>query len=112
MIEKTAIPVEEIKCPILFISGKDDKVWPSTMMANRMVQRLIEKDFKYEFIHLAYEEAGHNFAGGGQGCGIPYLPAEDYTNSSARGGTDKGNAMAAIDSWNQILKFIHRHLKD
>ena len=109
LIEQTAIPVEEIKCPILFISGKDDKVWPSTMMADRMVQRLIKNDFQYEFLHLAYEDAGHNFAGGGQGCGIPYLPAEDYSNSSARGGTNQGNALAAIDSWAQILNFIKRH---
>ena len=112
LIQEAAIPVEEINCPILFISGKDDKVWPSTMMADRMVQRLIEQDFKYEFLHLAYEDAGHNFAGGGQGCGIPFLPAEDYSKSTARGGTDKGNAFAAIDSWSQILNFINRHISD
>ncbi|MEL6655331.1 MAG: acyl-CoA thioester hydrolase/BAAT C-terminal domain-containing protein [Bacteroidota bacterium] len=112
LIEKTAIAIEELSCPILLISGKDDKTWPSTMMANRLVQRLVEHDFQYEFLHLAYEDAGHNFAGGGQGCGIPYLPAEDYSNSTDRGGTDKGNALAAIDSWNQILAFIHRHIRD
>lgn len=111
LIQKAAIPIEEINCPILFISGKDDKVWPSTMMTERLVQRLIDKDFPYEFMHLTYEDAGHNFAGGGQGCGIPYLPAEDYSNSSARGGTDQGNALAAIDSWNEIMKFIERHME-
>lgn len=112
LINTAAIHIEDIKCPILFISGKDDKVWPSTMMANMMVKRLIEKNFQHEFIHLAYEDAGHNFAGGGQGCGIPYLPAEDYSNSSARGGTDKGNALASINSWHQILKFIRRQTED
>ena len=109
LIQRTAIPVEKIKAPILFISGKADQMWPSTMMANRMVDRLIEKDFPYEFLHLAYPNAGHNFAGGGQGCGIPYLPAEDYSNSVGRGGTDKGNALAAIDSWEQILRFMRKH---
>ena len=112
LIEESAIAIEEINCPVLFISGKDDKTWPSTMMADRLVGRLVENDFQFEFLHLAYEDAGHNFAGGGQGCGIPYLPAEDYSNSTARGGTDKGNALAAIDSWQQILAFIHRHIKD
>jgi len=112
LIEQAAIPVEKNSCPILFISGKDDKVWPSTMMANQLVERLIDHDFNYEFLHLAYENAGHNFAGGGQGCGIPFLPAEDYSKSSARGGTNEGNALAAIDSWNQILNFIRRHISD
>jgi dienelactone hydrolase len=82
------------------------------MMANKLVERLMEKDFQHEFLHLAYEDAGHNFAGGGQGCGIPFLPAEDYSNSTARGGTDQGNAHAAADSWDQILQFIQRHITD
>ncbi len=111
MMKQAAIPVEEINCPILLISGKEDKVWPSTMMADKIVARLQEKDFNQEFIHLAYENAGHNFAGGGQGCGIPFLPAEDYSNSSAKGGSDQGNALAAIHSWQEILQFIHRHLQ-
>ncbi|MEN0005979.1 MAG: acyl-CoA thioesterase/bile acid-CoA:amino acid N-acyltransferase family protein [Bacteroidota bacterium] len=110
LIEKAAIAVEEIQCPLLLISGKDDKVWPSTMMANRIVDRLIREDFQHEFLHLAYEDAGHNFAGGGQGCGIPFLPAEDYSNSTARGGTDRGNALAAADSWKQLLRFLYRHV--
>ena len=112
LINRALIPVEEIKCPILFISGKDDQVWPSSMMADMMMERLQEKKFNYEFMHLAYENAGHNFAGGGQGCGIPYLPPEDYSKGgAAKGGTDKGNVIAAVDSWNEILKFIKRHLK-
>ncbi|MEO0775739.1 MAG: acyl-CoA thioesterase/bile acid-CoA:amino acid N-acyltransferase family protein [Bacteroidota bacterium] len=111
-VVRATIPVEKIQGPLLLISGEDDQVWPSTMMANRIVQRLVERDFPYEFLHLSYASAGHNFAGGGQGCGIPYLPAEDYSNSSARGGTDRGNALAAADSWQQILRFIHRHLAD
>jgi dienelactone hydrolase len=110
MIERTSIAIEEADCPILFISGRDDKVWPSTMMADRLVERLTEKKYAHEFKHLAYADAGHNFAGGGQGCGIPYLPAEDYSNSTARGGTNQGNALAAIDSWNEILQFIDRSL--
>ena len=74
-----------------------------------MMKRLAEHNFTYEYLHLSYENAGHNFAGGGQGCGIPFLPAEDYSKSTARGGTNKGNALAAIDSWEQILQFIKRH---
>lgn len=112
MIKNAGIKVENIKCPILFISGKDDMVWPSAMMSEKMMQRLRENNFQYEFSHLSYDNAGHNFGGGGQGCGIPFLPPEDYSKSSARGGTDEGNALAAIHSWNEILKFLKKHLKD
>lgn len=109
MIEQAAIKVENISCPILFISGTDDMVWPSTMMANRMMERLKQKQFAYPVEHLAYEKAGHNFAGGGQGCGIPFLPPEDYSNGNARGGTDEGNALAASASWKAILEFIEEY---
>ncbi|MGB5820981.1 MAG: acyl-CoA thioester hydrolase/BAAT C-terminal domain-containing protein [Saonia sp.] len=113
VINNALIKVEDITCPILFISGKDDQVWPSTMMADMMVKRLERKKFKYEFIHLAYDDAGHNFAGGGQGYGIPFLPAEDYSKgSAAKGGTNQGNAIAASESWNAILKFIRRQFSN
>lgn len=112
-IEKALIPVEDIQCPILFISGEDDQVWPATMMSEMMVKRLQERKFNHEFMHLSYPNAGHNFAGGGQGCGIPYLPAEDYSKGgAAKGGTDKGNALASIASWEAILKFIERSIKE
>ena len=112
LIRQSTIPVKDISCPILLISGEDDMVWPSHMMANLIMDQLHESDFKYDYEHLSYKNAGHNFAGGGQGCGIPYLPAEDYSNSSARGGTNEGNALAAIQSWEKILDFINQHTND
>ncbi|WP_375583222.1 acyl-CoA thioesterase/BAAT N-terminal domain-containing protein [Cyclobacterium xiamenense] len=109
MINQSAIEVEKIKAPILFISGKEDNVWPSFMMSEMMMKRLEQRHFQYEYAHYSYDKAGHNFAGGGQGCGIPYLPPEDYSNSAARGGTDEGNALAAIKSLEEILRFISEH---
>lgn len=109
MMDQAAIRVEDIQCPILFISGKDDMTWPSTMMADKMMTRLKVKSFGYDYQHLSYENAGHNFAGGGQGCGIPFLPPEDYSQSSAKGGTDEGNALAAAQSWTDMLAFIRKH---
>jgi dipeptidyl aminopeptidase/acylaminoacyl peptidase len=73
MINQSAIEVENIKAPILFISGKEDKVWPSFMMSEMMMKRLEQKQFQYDYAHYSYENAGHNFAGGGQGCGISNL---------------------------------------
>ncbi len=112
MIKTASIPVEEIQCPILLISGKDDQVWPSSMMAQLIVDRLQQHEFNYEFLHLDYANAGHNFGGGGQGCGIPFLPPENYAQGgAAKGGTTKGNALAASQSWAALLSFIKRHLR-
>ncbi|MEO1654210.1 MAG: acyl-CoA thioester hydrolase/BAAT C-terminal domain-containing protein [Bacteroidota bacterium] len=108
MIKRTRIPIEKLSCPVLFISGEDDQTWPSAMMAEMMMESLRKNNFSYPYQHFSYPEAGHNFAGGGQGCGIPYLPPEDYSQSSARGGSDKGNALAAIQSWKVILDFVQK----
>lgn len=109
MMARAVIPVEAIGVPLLLISGKDDLTWPATEMANRIVKRLQQKRVRFPYLHLAYEAAGHNFGGGGQGCGYPNLPPEDYSNSSARGGTVAGNALAAIRSWEATLAFIRRY---
>jgi len=37
-IEAATIPVEKITCPILLISGEDDKMWPSTMFSNLVME--------------------------------------------------------------------------
>ncbi|MFK4426282.1 acyl-CoA thioester hydrolase/BAAT C-terminal domain-containing protein [Bacillus sp. RC51] len=37
------IPVENIKGPVLLISGTNDLVWPSTMMAERVIQQFKKK---------------------------------------------------------------------
>lgn len=112
MIDRSTIPIEKIACPMLFVSGSDDQTWPSSMMSARMVERLVDNKFGYEFQHIEYPNAGHNFGGGRQGCGIPYLPPEDYSNSSAKGGTVAGNALAAIKSWQDELLFIRRHFNE
>lgn len=58
-IEKAAIQVEKIQGPILLLSGKDDKVWPASLMANQIEQRLQEYQFKYSFQNIKYDNAGH-----------------------------------------------------
>lgn len=57
--EKTVIPVEKINGPILFISGKQDTMWPSSQSAEYMMGRLKEKQFKYPYKHLSYEYGSH-----------------------------------------------------
>lgn len=55
---KAAIPVEHIHGPVLFLSATKDEICPSTPMAESMVARLKSHNFRYPFVHKAFE-GGH-----------------------------------------------------
>lgn len=46
------IKVENSKAAILLISGKQDQVWPSTLMCREVVQRLDEMNYRYPYEHF------------------------------------------------------------
>jgi len=50
--EKALIKVEKIKGPILLLSATKDEVWPSTPMAEKIVNRLKSKNYKYYYEHI------------------------------------------------------------
>jgi uncharacterized protein len=58
-VKKALIKIENIKGPILFVSAKEDEMWPSTEMSNAMMKKLGDEKFKYTFEHIAVE-GGHN----------------------------------------------------
>jgi dienelactone hydrolase len=102
----SSIPVEKIHGPILLISGKEDKVWPSARMCDQIVKRLEECKHPYPFKHLSYDHAGHAIS-------FPYVPtgitqlAHPVTGTIVRfGGTAAGNAFANEDSWRHVLQFL------
>jgi uncharacterized protein len=49
---KAEIEVENIKCPILLISGIHDEQWPATDMSDKIVERLKNNKFKYDYTHV------------------------------------------------------------
>jgi dienelactone hydrolase len=109
--ESAAIQVEKINGPILVISGKDDKMWPSYTMSNLVMQRLVDKKHPYPDKHLAYDSAGHLIS-------YPYLPTTGLSGqhpltgaSVTYGGTAQGTALARSDSWPQVLAFLKEGLK-
>jgi dienelactone hydrolase len=110
---KAAIEVERTKGPILMISGGEDGVWRSWMMADQMVARLKSAHFPYEVQHLKYAHAGHS-------AGRPDItPAwhEDVRHPlSGRemnlGGSPEGDAESSIDSMPKVLEFLRRNLVD
>ena len=109
-IEKSTIPVENIHCPILIFSGEDDKMWPSTLYGNRIMERLDQKRSTIERKHIHFPSAGHYFE-------IPYAPSicQPYYHPvvkfwCAMGGTAEGNARASSQSWQEALSFLKENL--
>jgi hypothetical protein len=54
------IPVEKINGPILLLSAKNDKLWPSDYMSEKIVERLTNNQFKYYFQHFSFEGKHHD----------------------------------------------------
>ncbi len=57
-VENAIIKVERIKGDILFLSATKDEICPSTPMAETMITRLKNNNFKYHYEHKAIE-GGH-----------------------------------------------------
>src|SRR4029453_14223962 len=56
---RAEIPVERIQGAGLLISGPDEGVWASSEMAERIVSRLRRNAFKFSYLSLVYDHAGH-----------------------------------------------------
>lgn len=112
-VRRASIPVEKIKGPVLLLSGQDDKTWPSSLMAEMVVSRLIERRYPYPFKHLSYTGVGH--------FRETLLPNSPTTILSTRhsvrgyviefGGNARETAYATYDSWHQVLKFLQESLR-
>jgi hypothetical protein len=95
----------------MLVSGKDDAVWPSTLMADRVMARLAAHEHRHRREHLAYDEAGHTINR------PPYWPttAAPYRHAVsgrwiAVGGTAAGTARARADSWPRVVRFLRESL--
>lgn len=109
-IQAAEIAVEKIQGPLLLLSGEDDRLWPSTELADRVVRRCREKNFAHAVLHVAYPGAGH-------GLRWPHAPA---TVTRVRhpatgemldfGGSPPATARARVDAWQRTLAFLREHL--
>lgn len=100
------IAVERIAGPVLLISGEDDRMWPSTLMAERIMRRLADHHFTWPYRHLRYPDAGHLI-------GPPWQPTTVNTRrhpqvgaTFAYGGSPAGQARANANSWNTVLEWL------
>ncbi|WP_276273490.1 acyl-CoA thioester hydrolase/BAAT C-terminal domain-containing protein [Haloarcula litorea] len=101
-VAAATIPVEEVGAPLLFVSGGDDRLWPSGTFANRAVRRLERHGDASRARHLHYEDAGHAVSL------PPYIPTW-WTTETERyvlGGTPAANARATADAWPSTLSVL------
>jgi dienelactone hydrolase len=106
-VHDASIPVEHINGPVLMVSGTDDGFWPSTAMADEVMERLAEHRHPHPSEHLAHPGAGHG-AGG-----IPYLPTTITASKHpvrglylTSGGSPAVTARANAASWPRIVAFL------
>jgi dienelactone hydrolase len=98
------IPVERINGPVLLISGRADRLWPSSAMSDAVVARLRAHNFRFPVQHLAFADAGHAAAS------PPSLGQNSAGPDSFVGGTEAGNATARAESWRATLCFFRTAL--
>lgn len=104
-----AIPVERINGPVLLLSGADDRLWPSAVLADIAERRLTAHNHRWPHEHVSYPDCGHAF-------GLPFMPALTEIphaflgRSVMLGGTRSGTARAAVAGWRKVCDFLHESL--
>ena len=111
LVHKASIKVEEISGPILLFSGIDDKVWPSSQMADMIAARLENNNFKHSFQNIKYENAGHLISNNpdddlGYRIGTLNINGKEYKHEF--GGTDDGDFKAKQDARIKLMKFLEK----
>jgi dienelactone hydrolase len=107
-----SIKVERTHGPVLLISGTDDGVWRSEMMAEAVVARLKQSHFPYAVQHLKYAHAGHR---AGRPEIVPTWHGMVRNPTSGReenlGGNAKGDAESSLDAIPKVLEFLRQSLQ-
>lgn len=100
------IRIENFGGPVLLISGRDDRAWPSSLYSRMVVSTLRKHNHTTLVRHLDFDDAGH-------AINLPIVPSTQlmrehpvskvpYTN----GGTPSGNAKANDGSWIGMIAFL------
>jgi dienelactone hydrolase len=106
-VGKATIPVERINGPVLLLSGKDDQLWPSALMSDKVIERLKQHGHPFRDEHVAYDGVGHFIP-------TSYLPTAGSRRGLkfAIGGSPQPTARASPDAWHRILAFLQAALAD
>jgi hypothetical protein len=86
-------------------------MWPSSLFANHVMERLAKHNHPYPYQHLSYEGAGHGIVPGYLPKTFTVIrhPVTGYLYEL--GGNAKDNAFASGDAWSKTIKFLGQNLK-
>jgi dienelactone hydrolase len=107
-VDAATIPVENIRGPVLLLSGGDDQMWPSSLMAERVVARAVSAGRGDMVHHVSYPDAGHRLLG--LSPTFTAMPGFDEPPRFDFGGTPEADAAAATDAWPRIATFLRDSL--
>jgi dienelactone hydrolase len=103
-VERAAIPVEQISCPLLLACGEDDQMWPGARMAAAIAQRRDAAGVGADDVTLSFADAGHFIR-------PPVTPTTvPWNDALVSGGTAAGSARAQSETWKAMLSFLDAHL--
>ena len=108
-VSQATIKVEKINGPILLLSGKDDKVWPSAIMANMIEQRIKENNFKYTFQNIQYDNSGHLISSHPEinsDYRIGFININNKEYEYENGGTKEGDLVAKKDAKIKLFELL------
>jgi dienelactone hydrolase len=108
LLQQAAIKAEKINGPILLLSGKDDRLWPSSQMADMIESRLKSKGFPHQLENIQYENAGHLISSHPEfnpenRAGSMYIDGRAFQYK--HGGTLDGDRVAKIDAKLRVFAF-------
>ena len=105
LAERARIPVERIAGPVLLVSGRDDRAWPSSLYSRMVVSTLSRHGHRHLVRHLDFDDGGH-------AINLPFVPTTQLSREHpvskvpyTSGGTPSGNARADDGSWHGVLAF-------
>jgi dienelactone hydrolase len=108
-LDDASIKVERINGPILLLSGKDDEVWPSSLMADMIEERLKQFNLSENVHNIQYVDAGHLISGNPESIdeartGKMNIQGKEY--DYRYGGTREGDFKAKQDAKKRVFELI------
>jgi dienelactone hydrolase len=108
-VAAATIPVERTRGPLLLLSGTDDRLWPSSRLAQIAVERLESHRHPYPSAHVSYPGCGHFLSL----PNYPVLTSPEHPRLRRPvilGGSRQANARASVDAWARSLAFLAEHV--
>lgn len=101
-LERAALPVAGVDGPVVLVSGREDRIWPSTTFGETLGERFDGLDRPWSHAHHAFDDAGHAIT-------VPYEPLEESV-LEYMGGSRAGTLHAASVAWERSLECLRRGL--